>query len=172
MGLLGLSLARALPPTGARCLIGAFVLVATWAPQLLLIGTHPENSDSHRRFWVLGAVVGFMNVTVGATGPMIAPFFLSIGLDRRALIGTKAACQALGHLAKLAVFGVVGFAFAEHAGTLALLSVLVIIGTWLGSRLLEFVSEVWFVRLYRTVLTLIALRLFVWEGLELLGLHG
>jgi uncharacterized membrane protein YfcA len=172
MGLLGLSLAEALPPAGARCLIGAFVLVATWAPKLLLMGTHPEQADSHRRFWVLGAVVGFINVTVGATGPLIAPFFLSLGLTRQALVGTKAACQMLGHLAKLAVFGIAGFAFAEFALPLALLSLSVVIGTWVGSRLLEHVSEVWFVRLYRTVLTVIAVRLFVWDGLALLGLRG
>ncbi len=172
MGLLGLSLAQALPPAGARCLIGAFVLLATWAPRLLLIGTHPERSDIHRRFWVLGGVVGFVNVTVGATGPLIAPFFLSLGLTRQALIGTKAACQALGHLAKLAVFGVAGFAFAGFALPLVLLSVCVIVGTWIGSQLLEYVSEVWFIRLYRTVLTLIAVRLFVWDGLALLGLRG
>jgi len=172
MGLLGLSLAKALPPNGARCLIGAFVLVATWAPQLLLIGTHPERTDVHRRFWVLGAVVGFFNVTVGATGPLIAPFFLSLGLTRQALIGTKAACQAFGHLAKLAVFGVAGFAFIHYAVPLALLSASVIVGTWIGSRLLEYVSEKWFIRLYRGVLTVIALRLFVWDGLALLGLRG
>ncbi len=172
MGLLGLSLAESLPPAGARCLIGVFVLVATWAPRLLLIGTHPELADTHRRFWVLGGVVGFLNITVGATGPLIAPFFLSLGLTRQALIGTKAACQALGHLAKIAVFGVTGFAFIQFALPLALLSVCVVVGTWIGSRLLEHVSEVWFIRLYRTVLTLIAVRLFVWDGLALLGLRG
>ncbi len=171
MGLLGLSLAQALPPPGARCLIGAFVLVATWAPRLLLIGTHPERSDINRRFWLLGGIVGFVNITIGATGPLIAPFFLSLGLTRQALIGTKAVCQALGHLAKLAVFGIAGFAFIEFALPLLLLSVCVIAGTWIGSRLLEFVSEIWFVRLYRAVLTLIALRLFVWDGLVLLGLR-
>jgi len=169
MGFVGLELAQALPPAGARCLIGAFVLLATWAPRLLLLGTHPERADTHRRFWVLGGVVGFLNVTVGATGPLIAPFFLSIGLSRQALIGTKAACQTLGHLAKLAVFGVTGFAFAQYALPLLLLSASVVVGTWLGSRLLDFVSERWFVRLYRTVLTLIALRLFVWDGFSLLG---
>jgi uncharacterized membrane protein YfcA len=172
MGLLGLSFAKSLPPDGARCLIGAFVLLATWAPGLLLIGTHPERSDTNRRFWVLGGVVGFVNITVGATGPLIAPFFLSLGLTRQALIGSKAACQALGHLAKLAVFGVAGFAFAEFAVPLALLSICVVAGTWVGSQLLEYVSEIWFIRLYRTVLTLIAVRLFVWDGLAVLGLRG
>ncbi len=40
-----------------------------------------------------------------------------------------------------------------------LLSACVVTGTWLGSRLLEKVNEIWFVRTYKTVLTLIAARL-------------
>ena len=84
------------------------------------------------------------------------------------MIGTKAACQTLGHLAKIAVFGVAGFAFLEFALPLALLSAAVVVGTWIGSRILESVSELWFTRLYRAVLTLIAIRLVVWDGLGLL----
>jgi uncharacterized membrane protein YfcA len=36
-----------------------------------------------------------------------------------------------------------------------------VVGTWIGSRLLDRVSELWFTRLYRAVLTVIALRLVV-----------
>ncbi|MEE2662596.1 MAG: sulfite exporter TauE/SafE family protein [Myxococcota bacterium] len=158
-GFAGIGLAQRLPPDGLRAVIGAFVLLATWAPGALLLGTHPENTNAHRRFVVLGGAVGFLNVSIGATGPLIAPFFLNLGLDRFALIGTKAACQTLGHLAKLVVFGAVGFAFGEHALLLALLAAMVVAGTWTGSRLLEFVNERAFTLLYKSVLTLIALRL-------------
>ena len=159
MGFAGLLLAQRLPPDVARFAIGAFVLLATWAPGWLMLGTHPEAIDENRRFFVMGGVVGFLNVTVGATGPLIAPFFLNLGLTRQALVGTKAACQLLGHLAKFVIFGVVGFAYLAWIGPLALLSVAVVAGTWIGSRLLERVSEQLFVRLYKTILTLIALRL-------------
>ena len=171
MGILGLALAQSLPPTAARALIGAFVLVSTWRPVWLLIGTHPERSDIHRRFVALGAVVGVLNLTIGAAGPLIAPFFLRIGLTRQALIGTKAACQTAGHLVKIVIFGAAGFAFANYAVELALLSLCVIAGTWIGSRLLQSVSEAWFTRLYKSVLTLIAIRLIVWEGLAWIGVR-
>ena len=169
MGVVGLAIAQSLSPPVARTMIGVFVLIATWAPGLLLVGAHPERSDRNRRFLILGGVVGVLNPTVGATGPLIAPFFLNLGLARQAIIGTKAACQALGHLAKIAIFGVAGFAFLPFAAPLALLSVAVIAGTWTGSRILGHVSEEWFTILYRTVLTLIALRLVAAEGLALLG---
>jgi uncharacterized membrane protein YfcA len=171
MGFVGLVIAQALSPALARALIGLFVLVATWAPGRLLLGTHPEETDPKRRFFLLGGVVGVLNMTVGATGPLIAPFFLNLGLTRQSLIGTKAACQTLGHLVKIAVFGAVGFAFGPYLAPLLLLCAMVVAGTWIGSRLLERVSELWFTRLYKSVLTVIALRLVLWEGIHMLGLR-
>ena len=169
MGFVGLLILESLSPSATRSLIGAFVLVATWAPGWLLLGARPERLERRRRFLALGTVVGAVNVTVGATGPLIAPFFLELGLSRQALVGSKAACQALGHLAKIAIFGLVGFAFRDYAIALLLLCAAVICGTWLGSQLLEKVSERRFVQVYKTVLTVIALRLLLWEGFQSLG---
>jgi uncharacterized membrane protein YfcA len=169
MSLVGVEFAQLLPAPLTRTLIGVFVLAATWAPGLVLLGAHPERVEPTRRFLSLGAVAGFLNPTIGATGPLIAPFFLDLGLDRRALVGTKAACQAAGHLAKLVAFGVAGFAFAAWLAPLAILSVMVVAGTWIGSRILDHVSELWFTRLYRVVLSLIALRLILKEGMTILG---
>jgi uncharacterized membrane protein YfcA len=159
MGFIGLELAQRLPPQGLKSLIGVFVLLATWRPTLLLLGRHPETSNPKRRFFLLGGVVGLVNIAIGATGPLIAPFFLNLGLSRFGIIGTKAACQSLGHLAKLVVFGLAGFAFRSHFVLLATMVPLVIVGTWVGSRLLEYVHERWFIYLYKGVLSVIALRL-------------
>ncbi|MCH2185301.1 hypothetical protein MK280_05455 [Myxococcota bacterium] len=74
------------------------------------------------------------------------------------------------HVAKIAVFGFVGFAFANWTGLLALLCAAVIVGTWLGTRILTQVNEVWFVRTYRRVLTLVALRLALSDVPRLLGI--
>jgi uncharacterized protein len=168
-GFVGIAVLRSLPPDVARAGIGIFVLLATWTPQSLLIGTHPERLAAGRRFLLLGGVVGLLNTTIGATGPLIAPFFLNLGLDRRELVGTKAACQALGHLAKLAIFGTSGFAFGLWLGPLAILCAATVAGTWLGSRILGRVSETLFTGLYKVVLTVVALRLVIWDGSAALG---
>ena len=170
LGFAGLALARELPPDATKGAIGIFVLLATWAPGALLLGTHPEDTTPTRRFLALGSVCGVLNVAIGATGPLIAPFFLNLGLTRFALIGTKAACQSLGHLAKIVIFGIAGFVFSEYLGLLAILCALVVVGTWLGSRLLDHVDERSFTLLYKGVLTLIAARLVLepladlWSG--------
>ncbi len=163
MGWIGLQIAQELPPSALRAAIGAFVLLATWAPGLLLLGTHPERTSPTRRFVGLGAVSGALNVTLGATGPLIAPFFLNLGLSRQALVGTKAACQAVGHLAKIALFGFAGFVFGPYGLLLLGAIACVVVGTWIGSRILDQVSERAFVWLYKAVLTLIALRLIAVE---------
>jgi uncharacterized membrane protein YfcA len=170
-GFVGLAVLRAMSPEMARAVIGLFVLVATWTPGWLLIGTHPERLARGRRFFVLGGVVGTLNTTIGATGPLIAPFFLGLGLDRRALVGTKAACQMLGHLAKLAVFGFAGFDYLDWTLPLSLLCFAVVAGTWVGSQILGRVSETTFVRLYKGVLTAVALRLVLVDGAAALGLR-
>jgi uncharacterized membrane protein YfcA len=168
LGYLGLQVALAMPPNVTRVLIGVFVLVATWRPAWLMFGTHPEASDPHRRFLWLGGAAGFLGVTIGATGPLIAPFFLNLGLVRQAIVGTKAACQTLGHVAKIILYGAIGFAFGDYLTLLLGMSVLVIAGTWVGSRLLDRVNERAFTILFRTALTLVALRLVLWDGARLL----
>ncbi len=162
-GLIGVHVALATPAPLGKALIGAFVLVATWRPGWLRI--RPPGAGGHplRRFVLLGGAVGFLNSLLGATGPLIAPFFLDLGLSRQALVGTKAACQTLAHLSKIVVFGLVGFVYGEYLTVLVAMSALVVVGTWLGSRLLERVNETVFTWLYRSVLTLVALRLLLWE---------
>lgn len=171
MGFVGIAIATSLPPAGLKVTIGVFVLLATWARGILLAGSHPENAPPKLRFFILGTVVGALNTTIGATGPLIAPFFLNLGLERKGVIGTKAACQMAGHTVKIGIYGFAGFAFAPFVLPLLVLSAVTVIGTWIGSKILGHVSEIWFVRLYKGVLTAIALRLIVWDGLVVLGLR-
>jgi uncharacterized membrane protein YfcA len=163
MGFAGLAIAKQLSPPLARSLIGLFVLLATWVPGVMLLGSHPECLQRNRRFLVLGGVVGLFNTTVGATGPLTAPFFLNLGLGRQQVIGTMAACQALGHLAKLFVFGAAGFAFLSHSLLLGVLAIFVVLGSFVGSLLLDRVSERGFTWIYKAVLTGLALHLVISE---------
>jgi uncharacterized membrane protein YfcA len=162
-GLVGLRVAQALPEALLEATIGAVVLLATWLPKQSSAAA-PTARRPRLRFLTLGIFSGFLNMVLGAIGPMIDPFFLGLGLSRQALVGTKAACQAIGHGVKVGLFGVTGFAFAEHAPLLALGSLCAIAGTYVGSRLLDKLSEQSFLWLYRSVLTALALRL-IWKAI-------
>jgi uncharacterized membrane protein YfcA len=160
MGVLGLLAAKRIPETALEAAIGVFVLVATWRPALLSLGAH-LGGGLRARFLALGVVSGFLNVTIGATGPFVAPFFLNLGLPRQAVIGSQAGVQALGHVVKILLYAGFGFAFADHWPLVACAGASALAGTWVGSRLLDRVSERWFTRLYKGVLTALALQLVI-----------
>jgi uncharacterized membrane protein YfcA len=168
MGALGLLVARRLPERALGAAIGAFVLVATWRPAWLALAAR-AGASAGARFTALGFASGFLNVTIGATGPLVAPFFLDLGLSRQAVIGTQAGVQALGHVAKILLYAGFGFAFRAWWPLLACASACAIAGTWVGSRLLERISERGFTRLYKSVLSLLALQLVLsaaWAALS------
>lgn len=167
-GMLTVPLVRHAPADALRLAIGVFVLVATWQKRWLLLGLDPERIPLRPRFALVGAGAGAIGPLVGATGPFIAPFFLGIGLTRFELIGTKAACQATGHLAKIILFGVAGFAFFEYGWLTLGMAAGVIAGTWLGTRVLHRLDEARFTQLYMWTLTLVAVRL-IWSGLSALA---
>jgi uncharacterized membrane protein YfcA len=173
LGAVGLPLAQRIPPDAAKIAIGVFALVATFTPGLLSFGAKPGEAPGGRaetmRFLTLGAVTGFLNPTIGATGPFQGPFFLTLGLSRQGVVGTFAACQTLGHLAKIVLFGLAGFAFAPYAGALVVLCTAAVAGTWIGTQLLGRMNERAFKVLFRVVLTAVSLRLILWDGLHLFG---
>lgn len=160
-GALTLPLAQHAPAETLRLAIGVFVLVATWQSRWLLLGFDPARVSVRPRFALLGAVTGALSPIVGATGPFIAPFFLGLNLTRFELIGTKAACQAITHLAKIVLFGIAGFAFIEYLPLIAGMAICVVAGTYLGTRMLRKINDSLFITLYKIALTAVAFRLIL-----------
>ena len=163
---LGATVVRVTPGAWLTLAIGIFILVATHLPT----PNRPRGGDI-KRAWIFGPVgfaAGFLGMLVGATGPLIAPFFLRENVLKEELIATKAFCQAFVHLWKLPAFMAIGFDYGEHLGALALLVTMVIVGTLLGKRLLNRVSERAFMVLIKAALTLIALKLVAVDALPAL----
>ena len=167
-GALTVPLVQHAPADALRLAVGAFVIIATWRKQWLLLGFDAERLPIGPRFALVGAGAGAVGPVIGATGPFIAPFFLGVGLSRFEIIGTKAACQAAGHLAKVALFGFAGFAFVEYGAATLAMAACVIAGTASGTRLLSKLDDARFTQLYKITLTLVAFRL-IWSGLEALA---
>ena len=114
--------------------------------------------------WVyapVGVVVGFVAIFIGATGPLLAPFFLRRDYTKENIIATKAVCQSWLHLLKIPAFLAIGFDYIPHLGALAALMVAVIVGTYIGKYLLNRISRERFFVLFQVVLGGIALLLIV-----------
>ncbi len=162
-GVVGVLLLESIPADVGRFAIGAFALAAIWLPAWFRLQPHREPTSVRRRFLAAGAVAGVANMIFGATGPLMAPFVLSLGLERLATVATLAIVQGAGHTMKIGVFAARGFAFADYAAGLAMLCAAAVLGSWLGTQLLRRLPAHWFQWMIRGAVTIVALRL-VWQG--------
>lgn len=152
-GALTLPLARRAPSDVLQVAIALAVLAATWLPERR---QRPLPAPSDRGWIAIGGVTGALNPVVGATGPLVAPFFRAGTRDRLGFVGTFAGSQVIGHLVKLVLFGSVGLLPAAQAPAAAVGIVGVVIGTWIGSRILDRMSEHRFDRLYLVAISAVA----------------
>lgn len=100
----------------------------------------PDFKMSPSRLSGVGVVVGFLSGLVGSAGPLGAAAFLSLDLAPTAYIATEATTAVAMHASKMVVYGHF-IPFNAGAWRLALLlSVAMIIGTWMGKKSVERLS--------------------------------
>jgi len=136
-------------------LIGLFII---W--YLFLKG--PKKEKQIASFIPVGAISGLSSIFVGATGPLIAPFFLSKNLLKENIIANKAACQMITHLTKIPLF--IYFFNVNYIDSYAILLPLisaVFLGTNFGKKILSFIPEELFKKLFKIALFIIAIRLIL-----------
>ena len=134
-------------------LIGIFII---W--YLFLKG--PKKEKESKSFIKVGGISGLASIFVGATGPLIAPFFLNSNLSKENIIANKAACQMITHLTKIPLF--IFFFNVNYIGEYKLLFPLILavfIGTNFGKKILDMIPEKIFIRLFKTTLFIIAIKL-------------
>lgn len=148
-----------------KIVVGLYVLIAPFVPKSKSVGDHADSSL--RGFLPIGFLAGAMALTVGATGPLIAPIFARHGYVKERLIATKAVCQMLTHLVKLPAFLILGsFDVSASGGFLMLLMVLAVIpGTLIGKRLLKYVSPRLFVWMFKVALVVAGLKVLAVDGI-------
>jgi uncharacterized membrane protein YfcA len=154
MTLVGATLFSRAPGATISRILGVFLLLAVPLRRWLTTRRVPVRLG---HFPLVGGAFGFLSALVGATGPIISPFFLGYGLRRGAYIATDALCT-VGTIARV-------WAFQRHeligGPTVAIgvfLGAVMILGAWLGRRLLDRMSERAFVRLIEILLLVFGLQ--------------
>ncbi|MEE2780540.1 MAG: sulfite exporter TauE/SafE family protein [Myxococcota bacterium] len=155
------SLSR-LDPNFARIGMGLFILLVTWTS-----GLKRWKLQGPGGMMVAGALAGGLGMVVGATGTLIAPFFLRPGWTKETVIGTKALCQASAHVVKLVAFSTVTFAFGDHLDLIGPMALAVVGGAYTGKRAVGALSEDTFRRVFKGLLTGLALWLIIRAALRL-----
>jgi len=147
----------ALPQSMLMGILGAFILIVTWLPNLGRLGAE------RGRFAVVGFAATFLGVFVSATGTIVAPFVASAAADRRNHAATLGALMTMVHILKLIAFTVIGFSVWEYVPLIIAMVAGGTIGNWLGEMALSRTSERRFRLILQMGLTILALRL-VWNA--------
>ena len=154
-----------LPREILRLVLGAFILWVVWAPKLTKRQVGPGT------FIPIGIATTFASMFVGATGLLIGAFLSPAKYGRMTTVGTHAICAMLQHGLKIIVFALIGFTFWEWLPLVAMMLVTGLIGTISGRVFLEKLPEKVFSRIFKTLLTLLALRLVVLAVTDLVYLN-
>ncbi|CAA0087784.1 Uncharacterised protein [Halioglobus japonicus] len=134
-------------------LIGVLILLFTWAPLPAVRG------GGQLSLLFLGFYQTGLGMLAGATGPVGAAVLLRRNTARDWLVVNTAVYMTLNHAMRVAAFVAIGFSFASWWPLLSGMIVASIIGSWVGTRLRRFVPQVNFQRLFRWMVTLLALRM-------------
>ena len=153
----GVSSANEIKVDFLKPVIGIFII---W--YLFLKG--PKKEKISKSFVKVGSISGLASIFVGATGPLIAPFFLKSTLTKENIIANKAACQMITHLTKIPLFiYFFNMNYIKEYKMLLPLIFAVFIGTNFGKYILQMIPEKLFRKLFKVALLLIAIRLIVFQ---------
>jgi uncharacterized membrane protein YfcA len=145
-----------------QVILGSFILLVTWMPNLGRLGAQGK------RFALLGFATTFLGVFVSATGTLLAPFVASATPDRRIHVATMGALMVIAHIAKIVAFGFIGFAIGSYVPLMAAMIATGAVGNWVGEVALHRTSEQRFRLVLQLALTLLGLRL-LWSAASQAG---
>jgi uncharacterized membrane protein YfcA len=114
-------------------------------------------------FSLIGAGASFLSALLGSVGPLMAPFFLSYGLVKGAYIGTEALATVVMHVFKLVAYHQSSILPAPAVVAGLAIGPVMILGSYLGKRLVDRLAERVFVWIIEATL-LIAGVGFLWKG--------
>ena len=123
-------------------LVGTFAWIARLVPRLGGLDiAKPSNA------FACGVAVTLAQLLAGASGPLLDVFYLKSSLNRYQVVATKAFTQTLGHFIKLLYYSGIASIAVDVIDPLLTPGLLVgsislaVIGTWLGTRVLDRVAE-------------------------------
>ncbi len=134
-------------------LIGLLILLFTWAPLPAVRG------GGQFALLFLGFYQTGLGMLAGATGPVGAAVLLRRNTARDWLVVNTAVYMTLNHAIRVAAFVAIGFSFVSWWLLLGGMVAASIAGSWLGTRLRHRVPQLDFQRLFRWMVTLLALRM-------------
>ena len=151
VAVVGVSAVAYVPSRALTYLLLGLVPALVWVPKgwLHLDAQRPAHAAA------AGLVVTVVNLLAGVAGPLLDVFFVRTTLVRHQVVATKAATQVLSHAGKVVVYGQLVAAGTVPYAVVLLAVPLSMLGTAVGGRLLDRMSEAGFTAWTRWVVTAI-----------------
>lgn len=154
-GLTAVQMSPGMLETGLAC----FILWSVWGKVAI----------PHGRAMAIGTgmVSSFLTMFFGATGMFISAMVKTLRLGRLEHVATHSACMTVQHLVKVAVFGLLGFAYGPYLGLILAMVLSGFVGTLCGKLFLVKLNDRLFHKFLSVILTVLSFRL-LYEGVMLL----
>ena len=140
---------------------GVMILLVVWLPLDRFL---PQGGAA---LFALGLYQTGLGMVAGATGPLGAVVLNRITTEREWLVVNTGVYMTINHGIRTVAFGLLGFAFNAWWLTITVMSLAVIIGSWLGTRLRQSVPQTNFEAVFKWIVTVLALRMVILTVLEM-----
>jgi uncharacterized membrane protein YfcA len=118
-------------------------------------------------FLPLGFAVSFFSGLIGATGPVLNPFYINAGIDKQAMIGTKTANSFLVGLVKLGTYSFFGALAGQMWWYGLMIGAAAGIASYVGKRILSEISSKTF-RQFVIILMVVSGAIMIWDQRDVL----
>lgn len=112
-------------------------------------------------FFIVGLLQTGLGVFVGAPGPLNIAVLNKHYDDNHVVVTTGALMMTVMHGAKLVVYIILGFSFIEYWRLLLWMSIMSILGSWVGTKLRHKISPIWLKKILPYLLTILAVKLMI-----------
>ena len=135
--------------------IGAYILLSLWSEHF------NQFLKRYESFYAVGAMQSGLSLIVGATGPLATSILTRHLQNKDKIIATGAIFMAISHLAKILIFGLIGFSFSEFIWLILLMSAGAIAGSYLGTQFRQQINNQTYLNIVKAILSILAIRM-IW----------
>lgn len=139
--------------------IGLYILLTLWSQPFTTFINRYEN------FYVIGFLQTGLGLLVGATGPIALSVLTKQLGQHNQIIATSSLFMTVSHLAKVCVFGWMGFALFDHWVVIVCMVCGAILGSWVGTKLRRLTSNQRLILIIKYLLSALAANMIITASL-------
>lgn len=139
--------------------IGLYILLTLWSQPFTIFINRYEN------FYVIGFLQTGLGLLVGATGPIALSVLTKQLGQHNQIIATSSLFMTVSHLAKVCVFGWMGFALFDHWVVIVCMVCGAILGSWVGTKLRRLTSNQRLILIIKYLLSALAANMIITASL-------